>query len=152
MAHGFRRFYMRNPFNPRMRVMLCLHYPLIRAKRAQRQNKNRNRSAKNQDLSEITLHGSKSIPTRRYGGQRGFKQFVSLLPSCVKQIFSSYPKRRQTTKKHHVCGAFLIDSVWVARHCRSWLRGWGSNPRPRDYTCLYVSVKGGLYLLLFAKE
>lgn len=27
-----------------------------------------------------------------------------------------------------------------------WLRGWGSNPRPRDYTCLYVSVKGGLYL------
>jgi hypothetical protein len=29
---------------------------------------------------------------------------------------------RQTTKKHHVCGAFLIDSVWVARQGRSWLR------------------------------
>ncbi len=37
------------------------------------------------------------------------------------KLFSNFPKRRQTTKKHHVCGAFLIDSVWVARHCRSWL-------------------------------
>jgi hypothetical protein len=27
----------------------------------------------------------------------------------------------QTTKNHHVCDGFLIDSVWVARHCRSWL-------------------------------
>ncbi len=27
----------------------------------------------------------------------------------------------------------------------SWLRGWDSNPRPIDYTCLPVSQKGGLY-------
>jgi hypothetical protein len=29
----------------------------------------------------------------------------------------------QTTKNHHFCDGFLIDSVWVARDRRSWLDG-----------------------------
>ena len=35
--------------------------------------------------------------------------------------------------------------MWVYSHAFSWLRGWDSNPGPMDYTCLQVSLKGGLY-------
>lgn len=28
----------------------------------------------------------------------------------------------------------------------TWLRGWGSNPRPKDYICPSVSKRDGLYL------